>query len=34
MPEAAGQTGAADFVLRLEEIGSALVTLVMKGGVA
>jgi two-component system chemotaxis response regulator CheB len=34
MPEAAGQTGAADFVLPLEEISFALVTLVMKGGVA
>lgn len=31
MPEAAAQTGVADFVLPLEEIGSALVTLVMKG---
>lgn len=33
MPEAAAQTGSADFVLPLEEIGSALVTLVMKGAV-
>jgi two-component system chemotaxis response regulator CheB len=33
MPEAATHTGAADFILPLEEIASALVTLVMKGGV-
>ena len=33
MPEAAVQTGVADFVLPLDEIASALVTLVMKGGV-
>jgi two-component system chemotaxis response regulator CheB len=33
MPGAAIQTGSADFVLPLDEIASALVTLVMKGGV-
>jgi two-component system chemotaxis response regulator CheB len=33
MPGAAIQTGSADFVLPLDEISSALVTLVMKGGV-
>lgn len=33
MPEAATHTGAYDFILPLEEIASALVTLVMKGGV-
>jgi two-component system chemotaxis response regulator CheB len=32
MPSAAIQTGAVDFVLSLDEISSALVTLVMKGG--
>jgi two-component system chemotaxis response regulator CheB len=32
MPGAAIQTGSADFVLPLDEIASALVTLVMKGG--
>ncbi len=32
MPGAAIQTGAVDFVLSLDEISSALVTLVMKGG--
>jgi len=31
MPEAAIRTGAADFVLSLEEIGPALVTLVTEG---
>jgi two-component system, chemotaxis family, protein-glutamate methylesterase/glutaminase len=31
MPAAAIQTGNADFILPLDEIGSALVTLVMKG---
>lgn len=34
MPKAAAQTGVADFVLPLEEISRALVTLVMKGAVA
>ena len=34
MPGAAMQTGSADFVLPLEEISSALVTLVLKGDVA
>ena len=33
MPGAAIQTGSTDFVLPLDEITSALVTLVMKGGV-
>jgi two-component system chemotaxis response regulator CheB len=33
MPGAAIQTGSADFVLPLDEVASALVTLVMKGGV-
>jgi two-component system chemotaxis response regulator CheB len=33
MPAAAIQTGNADFILPLDEIASALVTLVMKGGV-
>src|SRR6266536_5581027 len=33
MPGAAMQTGSADFVLPLEEISSALVTLVLKGDV-
>lgn len=33
MPEAATHTGAYDFILPLEEIASALVTLVMKGAV-
>jgi two-component system chemotaxis response regulator CheB len=32
MPGAAIQTGSADFVLPLDEVASALVTLVMKGG--
>jgi two-component system chemotaxis response regulator CheB len=32
MPSAAIQTGDVDFVLSLDEISSALVTLVMKGG--
>ncbi len=32
MPSAAIQTGGVDFVLSLDEISSALVTLVMKGG--
>jgi two-component system, chemotaxis family, protein-glutamate methylesterase/glutaminase len=31
MPAAAIQTGDADFILPLDEIASALVTLVMKG---
>ena len=31
MPQAAIQTGSVDFVLPLDEIPSALVTLVMKG---
>src|SRR5881396_3184722 len=34
MPGAAMQTGSADFVLPLEKISSALVTLVLKGDVA
>jgi two-component system, chemotaxis family, protein-glutamate methylesterase/glutaminase len=33
MPEGAIQTGSVDFILPLREIPSALVTLVMKGGV-
>ena len=33
MPGAAIQTGSVDFVLPLDEVASALVTLVMKGGV-
>jgi two-component system chemotaxis response regulator CheB len=32
MPQAAIQTGSVDFILSLDEIASALVTLVMKGG--
>jgi len=32
MPGAAIQTGDVDFILSLDEISSALVTLVMKGG--
>jgi two-component system chemotaxis response regulator CheB len=32
MPSAAIQTGAVDFILSLDKISSALVTLVMKGG--
>lgn len=31
MPQAAAQTGSADFVLALEEIAPALVTLVLNG---
>ena len=33
MPDAAVQTGSVDFVLPLEEIPSALITLVVKGEV-
>jgi len=33
MPAAAISTGSVDFILRLEEIPSALVSLVMKGGI-
>jgi len=33
MPQAAAQTGSADFVLPLEEIAPALVTLIIKGDV-
>jgi two-component system chemotaxis response regulator CheB len=33
MPSAAVQTGSVDFVLPLEEIPNALVTLVIKGDV-